>query len=246
MRPRVRVSRNSQELARRAAEHVCALVQKTLSARPRFSLALSGGQTPRLLYERLARPPLRGRIPWSRVHVFWGDERWVPPRHPDSNQGAARRAFLGKVPVPRANVHPFPVHAGSPAAAARSYERTLRRFFGPGRWPRFDLVILGLGEDGHTASLFPGSPGPAEKTRWAAAVDNAPKPPRRRLTLTLPVLNNARHVMFLASGASKKHVLRRVLRPTENALPAQRVRPRNGSLVWFADRAALPARRSDR
>jgi 6-phosphogluconolactonase len=217
------------------AERVAAwLVEKAAAVEGGFSLALSGGSTPRRLYERLASPQWRDRMPWERVHLFWGDERFVPPDHPDSNQRMAREALIAHVPVPPSNVHPVPTD-GTPEYAARRYDAELRAFAaGRGAAPLFDVQLLGLGEDGHTASLFPGTAALAELKALAVAVVGAK--PEPRITLTYPALAASRDVAFLVAGAGKRDMLRRLL-AGDRALPASVVRA-SGAVAVFADRAA--------
>lgn len=226
-------------LAEEAAQAVAGAAEEAVRLRGRFTLALSGGSTPRRLYARLASPPFRSRIDWARVHVFWGDERCVPPDHPDSNYRLADESLLSKVPIPPEQIHRMRGEESDPERAALDYSQELMRVFGlkPGEHPRFDLVLLGLGADGHTASLFPGSPALNENRRLAVAT-YAELIKAYRLTLTLPVLNAAAQVIFLASGAEKAEVLRAVLqeRPSPSR-PASLVRPERGTL-WFVDRAA--------
>jgi 6-phosphogluconolactonase len=221
----------------------------TAAGRP-FTLALSGGSTPLALY-RLLAGPAGERLPWPAVHVFWGDERAVPPGHPDSNYRAARETLLDHVPLPPANVHRVPTEGGDPARAAAAYAAELRRFFGLARggWPRFELVLLGLGADGHTASLFPGSAVLGERRRLVAApwVEGLGA---FRVTLTPPVFNHARAVAFLVSGAAKAASLVRALAAEGSAeeTPARLIRPRAGELLWLVDRAAarrLPGEAAD-
>ncbi|MDR7568726.1 MAG: 6-phosphogluconolactonase [Armatimonadota bacterium] len=197
-------------------------------------VALSGGRTPRRLYELLAEDP---RIPWPQIEVFWGDERYVPPGDPRSNAQMAREALLGRIAIPPENVHPMPTHFGDPEDAARAYETILRAVFG--RRPRFDLVLLGMGSDGHIASLSPGSSALPELERWVVAVWTEADPPVR-LTLTLAAINQARRVDVLATGAEKRQALRRALRGSRDPVrcPASGVRPRDGVVVWWVDRAA--------
>ncbi|MCK8783594.1 6-phosphogluconolactonase [Roseomonas sp. NAR14] len=225
---------DADTLAERAAGWLANLAAE---AGPRFAVALSGGSTPERLFRLLAGPVWRGRIPWERAHLFWGDERCVPYDHPDSNFGMAKRALIDAVPVPATQVHPIPVAPDAPAAAA-AYEATLRGFYGAERLspdrPLFDAVLLGLGEDGHTASLFPGRPEVDEAMAWAVPVQGAK--PQDRVSLTLPVLGSARGVAFLVSGAAKRAALSGI-RNADPALPAARVRAR-GRLVILADEAA--------
>jgi 6-phosphogluconolactonase len=222
-------------LSRAAAEASRDLALGAIAARGRCAIALAGGHTPARTYSLWASDfPL----PWAQTHFFWGDERYVPPDDPQSNFRMFREALLDRVPVPAENVHPMPTRQPKPEDAAQAYEDTLRQFFGSGR-PAFDLVLLGLGGEGHTASLFPGSPALFEKERWVVAVD-APAEPHLRLTLTLAVLNRARKVFFLASGAGKSEVIAALEREPKLAAtryPAARVQPQ-GRVVWFLDRAA--------
>jgi 6-phosphogluconolactonase len=237
--PAVRRVADAEALARAAAEEVVAAAVRAVAARGRFTLALSGGSTPRRLYALLADPaaPFRARVPWAQTDVFFGDERPVPPDHPDSNYRMAREALLAHVPV--ASVHRI---RGEDPAAAEAYEGELRAFFAVppgGAPPRLDLVLLGLGPDGHTASLFPGSEALDETVRWVRSPVVA-RLGTRRTTLTLPVLDRARAVLFLVAGADKAPALAQVLAPAPGAapLPAARVRPDGGTVSWLVDRAA--------
>ncbi len=212
--------------------------QQAQTAPGRFSVALSGGNTPRALYERLSASDMAERIPWPKTHLFWGDERCLPPDHPDSNYGMTAAALLSRVRLPAENVHRIQGELPPPQAAER-YEAELRAFFG--ETPAFDLVFLGMGEDGHTASLFPGSPALAESVRWAVEVEHTTPPPPlvSRVTLTYGVLNAARRVVFLVSGASKAGMLAQAWRGGN--VPAGRIRPQNGELLWLVDQAAASA-----
>jgi 6-phosphogluconolactonase len=218
------------------------LAEKAIAERGEFFCSLSGGKTPLSSYRILAAPMISSKVDWPRVHVFWGDERCVPEGHPDRNDEAALDALLSKVPIPSKNIHRVP--ATEPDAAER-YESDLRAAFSSlplkepsSEVPRFDLILLGLGPDGHTASLFPGFPAVEEKTRLVVRVDGAPKPPPARITFTLPLLDAARHVAFLVTGKDKNTALRRVLNG-DRTLPAARVAPRDGTLVFLSDAAAL-------
>ena len=241
VKPQVVVQPSLEALSREAAARFQRLAGQSIASAGRFSVALSGGSTPRALYRLLAEPPFRGAIDWARVHIFWGDERFVPPNHPDSNYRAALEALVSRVPIPTENVHRIPTKVTDPKTAAAQYEETLRRFFAPpeGEVPRFDLVLLGLGPDGHTASLFPGSPALDEDSRLVVAT-YVSKLAAWRLTLTPPVLRGARHVIFLVSGPDKAAVLRDVLEGPHDPhrLPAQLVRPQDGDLTWLVDDAA--------
>jgi 6-phosphogluconolactonase len=226
---------NAEALAHEVAEWLCGLAQASDRA---FAVTLSGGSTPRHLYECLAQPPIAARFPWSRVHWFWGDERFVPHGHPDSNYRMARNAFLSRVPVLQDNIHAVPTEDLSPEQSAAAYETTLKRFYGadklaPDR-PLFDITLLGIGDDGHTASLFPGQPALQETRLWAVAVIGAKSEPR--ITLTYPVLDSSRDVAFVVTGMEKRNAVARA-QAEDRAIPAALVRP-VGRLHWFMDRAA--------
>lgn len=216
------------ELAEAAAAWTADHIKAALAERGACYWALAGGETPRGCYERLAQPPYREALPWRSVFVYWSDERQVPLDDAYSNYAMAKMALLDHVPIPREQVHPL---VGDPTPALRRIPADHR-----GR-PRFDIIHLGLGEDGHTASLFPGSPALQETQALVTRVHNAPKPPPERLTLTLPVINAARAVLFMVQGASKRDALARVLR-RDPALPASRVQPADGELQFLVDRAA--------
>jgi 6-phosphogluconolactonase len=191
MKQDVRVFADVNELSLRAAEAAVRTINDSVRSTGRCSLALCGGNTPRTFYGLLASE-FGDQIQWPSIHVFWGDERYVSPGDPASNYRMARETLLDHVPCPAANIHPMPTHSSSPDADAREYERTLKNYFGTD-WPHFDLILLGLGEEGHTASLFPGSPAISERTRWVAAVETPANPPLR-LTLTLPALTRATNI----------------------------------------------------
>jgi len=233
---RVEVAKDPEALAHRVAQRITDLAA---NSRGRFAICLSGGSTPRRLYQLLAENPYRDALPWERVHWFWGDERFVPWDHPDSNYGMVRAAMLARAPVPPENIHGIPTK-GTPEQAARAYERVLKSYYGtetldPSR-PLFDIEILGLGPDGHTASLFPGTIVLEERQRWVIEVVGAK--PEARITLTYPPLEGSRHTAFLVAGADKREVLARAL-AGDSALPAARLRPL-GELIWFVDEAAAP------
>ena len=232
----IKVAPDSSTLADWAAGEFVTLAGQALQVGSRFSVALAGGSTPRQLYTRLTA----ARLDWKKIHFFWGDERCLPPDHKDSNYRMAREALLNYISIPLENIHRIPGELPV-KDAAREYAQDLRRYFGS-LTPRFDLVLLGLGSDGHTASLFPGKPTVNETTRWVAAVvhDLPPPPLVDRVTLTLPVLNAATHVLFLVSGMEKAGILARVLQgPYQpDLLPAQGVRPVKGNLLWLVDQDA--------
>ena len=220
-----------------AAEHAAAAMIDAVERRGVCWLVLSGGATPSTLYELLATR-FRDRIPWAHVHVFWADERYVPADHPLNNARMAREILLNHVPCPPGQVHPMPTEFASPDAAARDYDRTLRAYFDD--WPRIDLAILGLGQEGHTASIFPGSPAVGESERWVIAVQ-APVAPATRLTLTLPVLTHAANIAVLVTGSAKAIALGRLRQGTSDAeaFPAAGLLSTAGSLTIWADRAAV-------
>ncbi len=236
----IRTLTTPQELFSAAAEEVVRTAKQAVAQRGRFTIALAGGSTPKSLYNLLAANA-RATLPWDQMFFFWGDERHVPPTNPDSNYRMADETMLSKIPVAAGNVFRIAAENPDAAAAAASYEQTLRKFFQleAGQVPTFDLILLGMGPDGHTASLFPGTAALQEKSRLV--VPNwVEKLKASRITLTLPVLNGARCVMFLVSGTDKATVLRAVLEedvPAEQ-YPSKLVRPGNGKLIWLVDRAA--------
>jgi 6-phosphogluconolactonase len=239
-RPEIIVTDNAETLAETAAQAIVECATEAVTARGRFMLALAGGSTPRATYERLAQPPRRDLMPWERTWVFFGDERGVPPDHPDSNFRMANQALLLKVPLPPRQVARIRGEAEDPEVAAAEYGRRLSQVFDikRGQLPRFDLILLGMGVDGHTGSLFPGSPVLREVFRPVAAVHATAASIPQRFTFTLPVINAAARVMFLVSGAEKAKVLKAVLREPGRELPAALVHPTDGRLTWLLDRAA--------
>jgi len=233
-----RIFESAETLAHSAAEWLCGLAQASDRT---FAVSLSGGSTPRRLYECLAAPEIASRFPWHRAHWFWGDERFVPHDDRDSNYRMARDAFLSRVPVPKDNIHAVQTEGLSPDQAAAAYEATLKRYYGADTLaadrPLFDVTLLGIGEDGHTASLFPGQPALQETRRWAVAVIGAKA--EARITLTYPMLDSSREVAFVATGEEKRGVIERA-QAGDRTMPAAMVRP-VGRLHWFMDRAAAPA-----
>jgi 6-phosphogluconolactonase len=226
---------DARALTDRAAELVIAAATSAIDATGRFTLALSGGSTPRALYSRLAEPAQATRMDWGRVHLFWGDERCVPPTDGSSNYRMADEALLSKVPVPPANVHRIRGE-DEPRAAANGYETLLRSWFAG---TTFDLVLLGMGSNGHTASLFPGLTAVDEAERWVAA-ELVPEVGMWRVTLTAPAINAAARVLFLVTGRDKAATLREVLSGPRDPrrLPAQLISPSPGRLTWLVDEAA--------
>ena len=228
-----------------AQEAVTRLLARVSEPRDRFAVGLTGGSSPEGLYRLLASEPYRSRIPWERVHWFWGDDRFVPQNDARSNAGQARRLFLDHVPAPAANVHAIPTQAANADEAARRYEAELREFyraeeFDPAR-PLFDVVLMGVGNDGHTASLFPGQPQLGETRRWVVGVPEAGQEPFvPRVTLTFPALASTRDMLFLVTGPGKREIMGRLLVGAD--LPAARAHS-DGALVWLIDRDAAPAQR---
>jgi 6-phosphogluconolactonase len=234
----IEVFNDAEELAHAAAVRFQTLAQSSVARQDRFSVALAGGNTPRRVYELLATDDFKQQINWPSVHMFFGDERPVPHDHPASNYRMAFETLLSKVSIPVTNVHPMK-GIGDPHANARAYESELRSFFGGVSWPRFDLVLLGMGEDGHTASLFPDSPALNEIHAWVVA-NWIEKLGEFRVTLTAPAINAAANVIFLVAGEEKTESLHEILRgPSQPAhLPAQLISPKEGSLTWMVDAAA--------
>ena len=233
----IRTAPDPKALARALADW---LVDIAAASSGRVAVSLSGGSTPKALYETLAASPVRDRFPWDRVHWFWGDERFVPPDDPQSNYGMVRRAMLDRAPVPPGNIHAIATDVANSGAAASAYERELKAFYGADRLdparPLFDVTLLGLGPDGHTASLMPGTEVLDERRRWVAPVATPSYGPR--VTLTYPTLESSRHVVFLVAGADKKAMAARLL-AGDQSLPAARLRP-VGETLLFADEAAAP------
>lgn len=213
------------------------LADESIKVRGKFIISLSGGSTPKGFYSRLAEAEVASRVDWSKVVVFFGDERTVPYTSPDSNQRMITELLLSKVPLSRENVFAIQDPDMDPKDAAIGYERSMREFFklSGDELPQFDFMLLGLGDDGHTASLFPGSPALTEAVRWF--VDNkVEKLNTVRLTTTYPVINNSRHIVFLAEGQSKASVLKDVLTGPEGKYPSQNVKAETGNLYWYLDK----------
>lgn len=225
-----------------ALEELLRIMADAVRQRGRFAIALSGGRTPEKLYRLWSESDMQNaRTPWDKVHLFWGDERYVGKDDALSNYRMTREALIARVPIPAGNVHrvPGPGDAPTPEAAAQLYEADLRKYFGSAP-PAFDLQLLGLGVEGHTASLFPGSPALEEKTRWVMAVEAPAKPPQR-LTLTPMVLNQARNTFFLVAGEDKREIIRALRSEPEgrpSQYPAGKIRPAGG-VVWYLDNAAM-------
>lgn len=231
MEKKLEILPDKSSLMQRSLALVREKLEAAIERRGQCTIVLSGGSTPRPLYAALGAQYL----PWERVHVFWGDERYVPPDHRDSNQRMARNTWLNQVPMPAENIHPMPTAAADPALDAAAYEREIAAFFQlpAGEFPAFDLVLLGLGDDGHTASLFPHTPALAVGDRLVTIGNKDGEP---RLTLTVPLLNRARCTIFLVAGASKRPALARIFAPEGDgtAYPARLIQPQ-GELWWLLD-----------
>ncbi len=241
--PGVVVLEDAAAVAREGAARFVTLGREAIAARGAFHVALSGGKTPAALFRVLAADDVRPTVDWKRAHLYWSDERSVPPAHPDSNFGMADRELISRVSIPSENVHRMEAERADAERAAQEYEALLRKKLpaGPGGFPCFDLIYLGMGPDGHTASLFPGSAGLNEKTRGVIfqPVVIADGTPAKRMTFTFPLLNAARVVIFLVTGADKTEKLREVLKGTHTPpYPSQCVRPSAGERIILADRAA--------
>jgi 6-phosphogluconolactonase len=240
MKREIVISKNAESLTQAAAEEILEIGNTAIQAHGRFSIALSGGTTPRAVYTLLATEPFKSKINWNKVHVFWSDERSVIPSHPDSNYRMAKEALLSKINIPEENIHRVTSEEDA-LLASGAYEEELNDFFHllSGDLPVFDLIMLGLGDDGHTASLFPGTEA-LHETKSLVADNFVKKLSTHRITFTFPVINNAAHVLFLVSGPTKTKMLKRVLENTEpqEILPSQMVIPAHGRLLWMLDEAA--------
>jgi 6-phosphogluconolactonase len=225
-------------LAKHAAEIFTTSARRIAGKSGHFAVAISGGSTPRQMHTMLAKEPFILNIPWRNIHIFWVDERCVPPDSAESNYGVAKRDFIDKVPIPKAHVHWIPCEA-SPQVSAKEYQKILIDFFYSKRTrnPRFDLVYLGMGVDGHVASLFPGQESLYENEKLVLAVKGG-NPNVHRISMTLGLLNYARHIIFLITGEEKAKTVQRVLEGRKIQLPAQKIRPLNGQLTWLLDRGA--------
>ena len=239
--PEVRSFKTPRDASLALAERIVETARVAIEEHGQYTMALSGGKTPALLYSLLASE-FSERIGWNSVHLFWGDERFVPQDHPDSNFRMAYHAWISKVPIPHQNIHRIPTETETPEEAARSYEKTLKEFFNPPdnkSIPAFDAILLGVGTDGHTASLFPGSRVLDEKSRWVVSVEAPPSVfPKKRITLTLPLINSSREVFFFAFGDEKKNVLRAIFEEPEKAkkvYPAAMVKAQE-RLLWYVEK----------
>jgi 6-phosphogluconolactonase len=229
---------NAADLARKGAEIFSRAAKESVGMRGRFAVAISGGSTPRSMHSMLGEEPFYSDIPWNKTDIFWADERCVPENDPASNFGLARQDFLDKIPIPQNQIHPL--QGGlSPEESALWYQQKLIKSFQrkEDEFPRFDLIFLGIGTDGHTASLFPGQSALNEMKRWVVAVKGG-NPDVKRLTLTFPVINRGKQIVFMISGKKKASVVKTVLSGIQSGLPAQLVQPLKGTLIWLLDREA--------
>jgi len=223
------------DLSRKAADIFSMRANKCVARKGQFFVAISGGRTPRLFHRMLGQEPYLSDIPWENTHIFWVDERCVPENDPASNFGLARKDFLDRVPIPQDQIHPIPVEP-SPEEGAGIYQSALIDFFHLQKreFPVFDLILLGTGKDGHTASLFPGQKALDEMERLVISVKGG-DPYVSRLTMTFPVLNHAKRIVFMVSGKNKADIVKTILEFPKARLPAQRVQPLNGTLTWLLD-----------
>lgn len=236
VKPEIKIFDTIEAQNQATAAAIIKLIAHTLSDNTTFSLVLAGGNTPRQLYEVICAQHRRS-VAWKKVRFYLGDERYVPHDHRQSNFRMIRESLLSKLPVPSENIFPMPINYTVIADAARAYESILRSHFNSD-WPQFDLALLGLGADCHTASLFPGSPVLAEQTRWVAAA-TADKEPRQRLTLTLPAINHAKNIFFVVDGSEKAAAVKKALAAdAEPICPAAMVRPESGLTTWWLDKMA--------
>ena len=240
--PNIQVAADIDALSRTAAAAIVEHMVESLQTSEVYSIALSGGSTPRPLYELLTHDAnLQQQIPWERIHFFWGDERHVPPDHQDSNYRMAHSALLSKVPIPSTNIHRIRAENADAQKAAADYEREIRQFFkiDAGQLPRFNCMLQGMGPDGHTASLFPGTSA-LEETKRLVVANWVEKFKSYRITMTFAVINNADRVIFVVSGEEKADTLKAVLQddPKSFRYPAQRIQPSKGKLIWFLDQTA--------
>ncbi len=232
------IKNNSSELAFAGASLIVSAANESLGEKGKFAMAVSGGSTPRPMHRLLVKEPYLSGIPWRNTHIFWVDERCVPEEDPDSNYGAAKRDFLDLVPISSDQIHYMPGEL-PPDEGARRYVKEIIEFFQlkDNEFPIFDLVLLGMGADGHTASLFPGHRALEERERLVVSLRGG-NPDVYRLTLTLPVINNAKKILFLVSGKEKSGILKEVFKEGPKILPAQRIQPVDGELIWLIDRQA--------
>jgi len=237
MKPEIKIFPDKKTLIQESSAYIAGIIQQSLKEQNRCTFVLAGGSTPKSLYETFASEKFKEAIEWNKVHLFWGDERCVPPDHHDSNYRMTKEALIDHINIPQENVHRIPAE-NEPADTAREYEKTIKIFFGnTSQLPAFDIILLGIGEDGHTASLFPGTQALEEKKRWVTEV-YVPKIDTYRITFTYPVINNGKNVIFLVSGKTKSDVVRKILNKEELKYPAAKVIPENGAFVYLLDKDA--------
>jgi len=234
-RQTIEIYTDTESLSHAAAGRIVSILEERLAGNEYATLVLTGGRTPKPVYELFASPPYSDRIDWGRIHFFWGDERCVPPEDPESNFGMAWSAFISKIQPPAGHIHRMRGEMQDPADAASLYEREIREVLPGPRIPRFDLVLLGMGEDGHTASLFPGK---AWNGRKLVIATREPRSGSTRISMTPRLLNRAPVILFLVAGLNKAETLARVLADPAADLPASKIDPPNGSLTWMVDEAA--------
>ena len=246
-KPKITICTDATALALNAAQLISLAAKQSISARGKFTLVLAGGSTPEKTYELLGNVDKQTDVDWQSTYLFFGDERFVPHDDPRSNFGMARRTLTSRVPLPPEHIFAIPTHFPTAAASAAQYAESIARFFGiadAAAPPVFDLVLLGLGDDGHTASLFPEMPALSVADRWTAATPPGRLPPPiERITLTFPLLNSARQILFLVAGANKAQVVREIFQgsPPISHFPAAGIRPSDGTVEWLLDQAAARA-----
>ncbi len=237
MKSNINIFPNKDILIRESAKYIAGLMDDFIKENGKCTFVLAGGSTPKGLYETLASDPYKNSIDWNKVHFFWGDERCVPPDHEDSNYRMVQEAMIDHLDISSGNIHRIPAEE-KPADAAREYENSLKSFFGDKEeFPRFDIILLGIGDDGHTASLFPGTTAIDENDRWVTEV-YVPQLDTHRITMAFPVINNGRNVIFLVTGETKAKVVNKILKDGSLSLPASLIRPVNGDLVYIFDKEA--------
>jgi 6-phosphogluconolactonase len=234
----IRIFKDKEELSQRAAELFVKTAQEAVKSQGRFTVALTGGSSPILLHQLLSQSPYKEQVPWEQTYVFWGDERWVPLTDERSNAKMAYDTLLSKVPIPENHIFPMWQESMDPEAYASQYEEILKDHFSD-KAPQFDLILLGMGDDGHTASLFPGTEVLLEGIRWVRAYYLEPQS-MYRITLTAPLINQAKKICFLTFGEKKAHALYEVLKGDRNIekYPSQLIAPTNGEVLWFVDEEA--------
>jgi len=235
---KMNIAENYEDLCGKVTQEILGLSTQKITANNKFSIVLSGGSTPKGIYQCMASPSFRNKFRWEKIHIFFGDERWVLPDDPRSNYRMVTEALLSKINVPDQNIHFIQTEDCNLQTSALLYEKSISDFFQlkKGEFPAFDLVLLGIGQDGHTASLFPGNPSLLEKDRLAISTSQAGIP-EKRITLTLPAINHAQEIFFLISGPDKADIVEKIME-NKNSFPANEIKPIQGKLTWFLDKAA--------